>query len=388
MVTIISNILESLNKKHVQYFLDLFRIVSVVSVLVSLTGTFLLAIGYSFLYGYYFSGEDPGFYSILDIVSNPIPFNFYSVAIVSGLVTLSIVFLFSAILMVRKRKSHLIFGSILFFLVFHMCLSIFFVKGSDLIERVISFSIIWVIPIFITIMIFWSFRAPLRMGSSLSGALYGLYILVVIATIFELSDIYLQLLVPLCSFTLGILFTYFSREWVKYRVFRFVIVLPYSMLATAVCITFVEFLLDYSIKTIVRNWLLFGISAALTFAISLKKWQQNDLRTVDSSKSNFDNYLMHVAKIGKSTILATLSILIVVLGTLTPQLSMIGGQYIREFTTDGVRELQLIHDFDNKIEIRGNIVSIKEGVYYISNENWKLDIINVDQIIVESNSKR
>ncbi len=120
----------------------------------------------------------------------------------------------------------------------------------------------------------------------------------------------------------------------------------------------------------------------------LKKWKQIEVSNIDLTKSVIDNYIKNVTKVGKSTILATLSIMVVVLSTLTPHLSMIGGQYIREFTNDGVRELQLIRDFDNKISIKGNIVSIREGIYYISNESWELDIINGDKIIVESNSKR
>ena len=388
MNMIFNCIVELFKNRHIQSIVVLFKIVSVVSLLLSVVSTFLLAIGYSFLHGYYFSGENPGFYSIIDIISNPIPFNFFSVAIISGLVTLSVVFLFSVLLMVKKRKVHLILGAFLFFIVFHSCLSIFFVKGSDLLERVLSFSVIWTLPIFITIMIFWSMRAPLRFGSSLSGTLYGLYIIAVVSIIFELSDTYMQLLVPVCSFTLGILFTLFKIEWYKNILVRFLVVFPYSMFATASCITLVEFMVDFSIGNLLKISIFVGISIISAVVIALKKWKQNKARDIDLAKSVFDDYLKNAAEVGKATMLATLTIVVVVLSIVSPQVSMIGGQYIRSLTTDGIRELQIIRDFDNKVSIMGNVVSIKEGIYYISNENWKLDIIKGDNIVVENNTKR
>ncbi|GAB7057314.1 hypothetical protein JCM16163A_40620 [Paenibacillus sp. YK5] len=46
--------------------------------------------------------------------------------------------------------------------------------------------------------------------------------------------------------------------------------------------------------------------------------------------------------------------------------------------------MQVIKDYDKGITIKGNIISIKEGIYYISNEKWRLEIIKGDKVYVEN----
>ncbi|MBO9610360.1 MAG: hypothetical protein J7639_30655, partial [Paenibacillaceae bacterium] len=102
--------------------------------------------------------------------------------------------------------------------------------------------------------------------------------------------------------------------------------------------------------------------------------------------SAFESKLKIFEQTGKANILTTICIVVVVLGILAPNLSLIGGQYIRQFTMDeSSREIQIIRDYDKGITIQGNVISVKEGSYYISNKEWRLEIIKGDKIYVAKN---
>lgn len=176
LVPFITRVLNYTRLKHVQIILDVLRILSAASFLISIFGLFFFTLGYSFLYGYFLSGDVPAYQSILYIVTNPIPFNYYTVLIISSLLILSVIFIMSATYVVKNGVTHVKFSIIVFILIFHICLSIFFVNGSDLLNKIISFSVIWVVPLFISIMIYWAIRSPIRRGLSISGTLYGFFL--------------------------------------------------------------------------------------------------------------------------------------------------------------------------------------------------------------------
>jgi hypothetical protein len=387
----ISRIIRLSKNKYIQIYLDIFRILSVLSLTITFLGLFFYALSYSFLYGYYLSGITPSYYSILNIITNPIPFNRYTLIIVSFIICLTVVFLTSSVLVIKKGKWPTSVATIIFLVAFHFCLSIFFVNGNDLFDKSLSFLIIWSLPVYITIMIFWMIRTPIRVGVSLSGTIYGLFLTSLLVSIFNWSIITLQLLLPVGSFLVGILFTYSKTSWYHYYIVRFILIVPY----VAISSIFVIYLLQK------KNFFLFSInldilfclflSILLSLLLSIKKIKTKEIKHDDISstteKNKLDLYLLALDKAGKSTLLCMLSIFLIVSMVFIPHFSFTTGQYIRDFTFTSTdkRKLHIINDYEEKISIKGTIISIKDGVYYISNEDWELDVLKGDRITVRNN---
>jgi hypothetical protein len=384
VVSFITRVLNFMRQKHVQVILDVLRILSAASFLITVFGLFFFTLGYSFLYGYFLSGDSPEHLSILSIVTNPIPFNYYTVLITSTLLILSVIFVMSATYVVKNGVIHAKLSVTIFFLIFHVCLSIFFVNGSDLFDKIISFSVIWIVPLFISIMMYWTIRSPLRVALSFSGTLYGFYTILIFSQVFNWIDSVIQLVIPTGSFLLGILFTLMKKSWYKYYFFRFLLILPYTLSSLVLLGT----LVNYFYKLLQVNIIWFVIIAiVVTLIVSLRKIKIKEDKIQEENMPTLEFNLRLLEQAGKASILTTFCIVVVVLGIFAPNLSLIGGQYIREFTTDGVRELQVINDYDKGVTIKGNLISIREGNYYISNEKWKLEIIKGDKIYVKSNQE-
>ncbi|KQY84170.1 hypothetical protein ASD24_10335 [Paenibacillus sp. Root52] len=380
--------LDFIKRPHVQIFLDVFRILSVTSLILSLFGFFFYTVGYSFLYGYYISGNESSFVSTLNVITNPVPFNYYTVLIISSLLMISVIFLISAVFVYKKKKVHLSLATSVFILVFHVCLSTFFTNGQEIPNRALSFIIVWAVPIFITIMVFWMVKAPTRIGTSISGSLYGAIIPAVLFVFFDFQDILVQLILPLSTFLVGIIFTFLKEQWFKKYIFRFLIFFPYIFTGCIIIVIVIQNLLQFEINNTIRFVLLLS-SLLINIVISFRKIkiQQNDSTSGENEgKTKYEQYFKPLEEAGKASVIATITLVVVALGILTPYIAVIGGQYIRD-VSDSNRQLHIIQNDRGMILSKGTIISVKDGVYYISDENWKLTIVKGDNIIVVDSKK-
>lgn len=375
-------ITEFLKKDHVKLTLDIMRIISLVSLIITVLGFFFFVIGYSFLYGYYLSGDKPGYYSILSIITNPIPFNYYTVLAISALVLLGIIFVVSAFFVFKRRKwPEVLAGSILF-AIFHVCLSLFFVSGSDTQEKIVKFLIIWVVPVFVSIMIFWSLRTSLRFWTSMASSIYGMWVTLYLWHVFSIPDIYMQIFLPLVLFVAGLAATWTKRQWASLYVVRVLIILPY----TSIVVLLLSLLIPKPGPSEINIYLYVIVCILISSVLALIKPKKilEEVQKIDTK----EDYLKSIDKVSKASLLTVTTITVVVLGIFTPYLSLTGGQYIREFTGNENRKMEIIREFDGKVLIRGNVLSVKDGIYFISDENWELAIIKGDKIVVESMPKK
>ena len=72
--------------------LHIFKTISVVTIALSGSGLFLYILGYSFMFGYYFSSNIDNTPSLMELLINPIPFNYYSIASISSYLLLCVSF--------------------------------------------------------------------------------------------------------------------------------------------------------------------------------------------------------------------------------------------------------------------------------------------------------
>ncbi|MBB3112967.1 hypothetical protein FHS18_005069 [Paenibacillus phyllosphaerae] len=387
-VSLVSRLIDFFKNKHIKIVLDICRIISAVSFAVSVFGLIFYTIGYSFLYGYYFSGDLPGYYSILNIIVHPVPINFYTVSIISSLIIIIVVFLISSIFVIKQKNWGKSVPILIFLVAFHICLSVFFVNGEDIYEKSFSFIVVWSVPVFITIMIFWMIRTPFHPRLSISGTLYGLFVFVIFDLILKIQDIYAQLFLPVGSFLLGIIFTLLNKKWTEKYIFRAFLTFPIVELIVLIFMYLLKIIIEVKIDGKDMT-VLTCLAFLITLIISLKRYKESpEIPRVSSNSDNkkYTVLLNKLEQLGIPSIVSTVSIIILLLGILAPLLSLNAGQYIRVITTSSTREMQLIKNYDNSFSIKGNVVSIKEGNYYVSNEGWNLVIVKGDKIIVSDSN--
>ncbi|WP_379359031.1 MULTISPECIES: hypothetical protein [unclassified Paenibacillus] len=376
--------------EKIQRVLDIFRAISLFAFIGGAFSFYFFTLSFSFLYGYYFSGNEANTYqSLLSLSISPVVFNFHSLLIISLLIGLAVTYILSAASLVKKGGWQTRLSIVIFSIGFHISLSIFFVDGTDIGQKVLGFLIIWVVPVFISVMLFWSYRSLLSFGNGFSGAVYGIVIYSMIKVFFGNWSSLDQLLVPLTAFLTGTIFTYFQKSCYRYYLYRVIINWPYFFVAVYIMDT------TFASEKYLM-WLFIG-SIILAFVSGVWKPKLN-LNTLSVNQENSnegdgnqndklfrsEQYLNSLKEQGKAKILTSLSIIIIVVGTLTPSLASLGGQYIRDFTAEEPRKLQTIRDYKNNQTILGKVVVIKDGFYYISNQNWELEILNSDSAYVNN----
>ncbi len=129
----------------------------------------LYGIGYSFLYGFYFGGTLSNSPSLMEMFIFPVPFTFRSLIIVSIILVIGalfvIIFTISLLRVInsnapitgRSKEFLISFLFILCITVFlHTAITVFFVNGINMnTEKILSFGVIWITPIMMAMAIGW-----------------------------------------------------------------------------------------------------------------------------------------------------------------------------------------------------------------------------------------
>ncbi|KIV58370.1 hypothetical protein AM501_24900 [Aneurinibacillus migulanus] len=147
----------------------------IISVLVTTFITIMLfilyGIGYTFLYGFYFGGTTRQSPSLLETFIFPVPFEFNSVIIVGIILLIGVILfviftneirLFTGIsnekISSGKKKQfnkQNLFFTIVAFILFHFVLSLFFLSALDDADKIFSFIGVWIGPFIISVSIVW-----------------------------------------------------------------------------------------------------------------------------------------------------------------------------------------------------------------------------------------
>ncbi|MGG1515466.1 hypothetical protein ABE504_08630 [Paenibacillus oryzisoli] len=363
------------------------RIVGALSFIATSLGFFLYSLGYSFLFGYYFSGGVEGQVSLLRLLTNPVPFHKVSLLSVCVFLVLSIGFLVSIIFSLRNSnlKRLPIILTVLF--LFHICLTLFFIGGAGSLNNAILFLVIWSLPLFITILIFFTIRGISSLFATLSGVVFGICLLVIVETIFKI-DISEKgsnwLLFEFVLFGSGIVFSYFKPEK-NYTLAS--IFFPYIFLSTIFLGVLVQKLIGQPIFIKVWSIVLIAILIDISVLKLLDKkdtWKTKVVSfiRVDWRSSSKQEVPIQEIKKYKAIFTSLFFILLLTAGVFSIQASLIAGQYVRSFTPEHLLVRDEINDMTNKKNYIGVIVTEKDSNLFISDENWELAVVRSDSVTV------
>lgn len=363
-----------------QTILRIFSILSMVTTIITIGGLVFYTIGYSFLYGYYFSGSMESSISLIDLLINNIPFPTYSVIITSIAFTLAIV-LFIFILyslnlgikqLMRKGERE---GGIIRILVtligsfvFHMGLTTFFVGDfSSPSNTFIKFSFIWIGPFLLAIFIYFFTRYMKGIFSTLAGFLYGI-IGMAFLTVFMDNTPELSILL---IFVVGLIFSYFEHL-TRFFWYRSILFFPAIFI---IFLVFLQFIPSWKPCRIITFGITIFISILLGYFIGRKK----DITTSDLKQIQIKN-TTHRPKLGSLAILLTI-VFLSFLATTIPFLAQKTGIYFRESTPSKIRQT-IVYDNNNSID-NATLVAERENLYYISSKEWNLIILKTEFLKVE-----
>lgn len=397
-------------------------IASVITIFTSLF-FFFYALGYCFVYGYFLSGNIDNTPSLLSLSINPVPINFYSILIISVFLFLSSFTLCSMIFVPKEKK--LIVGIVMFFcLIFlHIALSIFFIPGSDIFQRAGSFVIIWILPILlaILILIFLTFMKDTFIFISsilyvwISWTIIDLFLkekinlILELSTLFENQSLFAVMLSLLTSFALTKILKKMNIQKYDY-LFHSAIIFPF------VCIAFLLFTFLFHLffdhffaEGILILFLVITVSLILPKIKKISLWlsknlehkhkletahastnkeeEQTDPPKQDDSNQKESKGLAN--KKEQERLVARLFMIFIpcallLFVALASFISLVTGNYVRTFSSENLRKIEIIEDYKNNIEIKGNLIKVEGNTYYISDLNWNLKILRSDSISVRT----
>lgn len=145
--------------------------IPIISIVIPLILHFLYGVGYMFLYGFYFGGTTNKSPSLLEMFVFPIPFEFYSVMIISIILVIGVILLiiitnqllriinfsstFSGLKGRTIYKMDQIFLFFVTFILFHISLSMIFLGGIEEFGRSMLFIMVWTGPFTIAMVAVW-----------------------------------------------------------------------------------------------------------------------------------------------------------------------------------------------------------------------------------------
>lgn len=363
-----------------QTILRIFSILSMVTTIITIGGLVFYTIGYSFLYGYYFSGSMDSSISLIDLLINNIPFPTYSVIITSIAFTLAIILfifiLYSLNLGIKQlmRKGERENGivrvlvTLIGSFIFHMGLTTFFVGDfSSPSNTFIKFSFIWIGPFLLAISIYFFTRYMKGIFSTLSGFLYGI-IGMAFLTVFVDNPPELSILL---IFIVALVLSYFEHL-IRFFWYRSILFFPAIFILFLV---FLQFIPSWKPSRIIIFSITIVISIVLGCFIGRKKHTtSNDLKQIQlKNKTN-------QPKFGSLAILLTI-VFLSFLATTIPFLAQKTGIYFRESTPSKTRQT-IVYDNNNYID-NATLVAERENLYYISSKDWNLIILKTEFLKVE-----
>ncbi|MGM0710952.1 hypothetical protein [Brevibacillus parabrevis] len=380
-IPIMKSLIEIMKNDRIQFYLNIIRIISAVSALITFLGFALYSLGYSFLYGFYFGGENSYKNSLIELFLFPVPFNYYSVFLISSVIIVGIVFfwlLYKLFVGVRADNKltnvATIFLMLVTFAMFHITLSELFVPGEiDFLEKSKSFILIWVVPFLLAVTLPGLFLMMTRPLEGVSGALYGIILTVILGKVYDME---LTTIVLLPAFLFALIVSLLARKWRENKIYNIVILLPYSTCCTMIVYTlFIAEKIPLSILILCILFSLVVSYIAATYLVNLRK--KKTFPDIILSESPLQ-VMVDIYKLNK--IYFYVILIVFAFGTLiiSPIFTANVGHYVRTYMSK--YSFVQITDIRNKDSFVGNVVAEKNGVIYISDNNWELRMMNAQDI--------
>lgn len=386
LLSIIDYLKKTFNHPLTRLILRCLSLLSIISSAVTLGGFLIYTIGYSFLYGYYFSGDAKSEVSLIDLLIRNVPFSFYTIMVTSVIFLLVVAaFVTSLNIIVQSSRQIFIKGereqglikllmTIIFFMVFHIAVTAFFVGGlPSPTNHNAQFGYIWVGPFLLAIFIFCLNRYFKGLYSSLSGLLYG-FITIILWSVFnhkEISGITVLSLIPV-----AVIFS-FLEQFIRFTFYRAILWFP-LMLTLVSLLTILPLVPDP--RSILGWTTIILLSILLSILLAFRFGNPKRKRVSPNGPSNINGSNQSNQKWSGS---GKLYLFIAITGmsffsSCIPSLSALTGTYFRMLNPE-LRRATIVYDGGKTIS-NAALVAKKEDTYYISGPDWNLIILKADQL--------
>lgn len=357
-----------------------------------LLGFAFYTLAYVFFYGYYFSGKSDNIQSILQVMINPVPFNFKSL-IVLGIFFVLIVFIFvfmtiKLIDSITKATKFYIISDMIFFIILFIFLNMFFTivfVGQP--DFKVEYFKVWLFPMYIIVflaficaskvenlfygfigsinimvlLVFWDIIFKLNMNTNMHTYICltsGLF-LPIILVLSNFKDIIININVSI--FLYSIIASYFnlSNIWG----FKSEIILIFSVV------------ISVSSRGLIRKYKMkYCSKKRRTYGKKYKKSEYKFFIMINLVISRFKYILIPISILG---IITYTYYIVYFLGyAMSNNLSQFSYDEITYYSNGNKK-------YKNNYEtIKGIVVSHKDNVYYISNQDKEL--ITIKNFIVKT----
>lgn len=370
------------NLKQISTFNDLLRnktnLIPLLATFLTLVGFFIYMLGYSFLYGFYFGKAQEVPTSIFELIIAAVPFNFYTVTVMGVFVLLLYSFLASLIIFIIKPSSRFktwktklrkIIAVCAIIFTAHISISIvFFGEFKNNLSQIVEMGIFfWVVFFYFLVFAIWVTKSSKRPSAGISGLLYSFIILLLMSQYSEIQrDFQVAIFIFIC-FPIGIVLAKFNKN---------VILIYYPYLAM-ILLLISRKLIGMNINISIILSLLMAL--LLTILLGSVKHILIHLYILLKSKFQRNSSVLEIIVdtnhkvIWRVTFPVILMMLILAVTTIIPYTSFITGKIIRSMIPE--RTLQVIEYSNGINSICGELVTYKDGVFYISNTKWELVIL-------------
>lgn len=370
-----------------------------------LTGIFtystylMYSLGYSFVYGFYF-GAQAKYEGIYNMLTNPIPFNFYSILLVGLFLVSCTIYLGFIIYTFWKQKQYPF--SVILFITIHIFITIFFtgLNNDEILNNALTLLYIWLMPFALLILLSLLYVAVNRFLIFLASILLYFYInlflemtnhialLKIIHIIFEPLGLFL---LPISLF-IFLNFLLRKNKYIAKLIFLWMFLYLVVILANKFIIKFLfsiptsngmYILLTCSLtlllsKIIFKIFPKFPYYAEFLINFGVHVFNKKTPQTPEENKFIKKNYLVI------ATIFLIVSVFLI-LTTFIPKLATDTGSYISDALqkNNSIKlPIQEILVDQSETPIIGHVVAEKNGILYVSSQSKQLIIIKDDTYLI------
>ncbi|MED1381965.1 hypothetical protein [Bacillus mycoides] len=388
---------------------------------------------YSFLYGYYFSGEEIFHNSNFNIVSNLVPFSIQTLTVTSIFFICSYYIISASIPLIRKNKEKkgaivILFVLIIFLL--NLAITMFFANEITF-NSVLSFSLIWLFILGIICYLYTIIIAGEYPVIMIKGVMFQFVLLPLFAKILSVMKVleenrFLELstilFIPSLFMTM-IIFRYCHKtfsHWHNKKWFHFISKLPLSIIISILVwlnlvgnkvlsfskiTTLILMLLTVYIVIVITVMLAKILVEMLKSLVKLVKEKRNKTKKAenDNSENRIEEieaekpeqikeksaekkgvtykviFLFYSILSNKADSVSKLGIGLILLFSfvLLPRISLLSGQSIRMINQAYEKPIEIIYvnQSGKESNLIGNYYIENNSTLYISNRHWDLEVI-------------
>lgn len=350
---------------------------------------------YSFLYGYYFGGDAQNSFSNFELIRIFVPFDLNTILFTYLIIGLSTTLISYSLHLIISKDTLVIIGLLILSVVFHIILTGFF-TNDFIIINILKFSVIWIFPLFISILILLFIRGVNNIYKLSSGALFGFTFYVLILLFLDnLNQNTSESLVILSISIFSVIFTYIPLN--KFTNILFVFPYTFLLLLLAIPQLHITFFENFHLSFKLISLALVSVPISIFISWIFKKFisfnkateipalqkANNANNSLGETVLDIINQFLNPNTHKKATVF--LLIFILAIFVLIPRVAASTAKVIREFTPNSelqFSKIQILTPSGTIETINGIVVAEKNNTLYISNKDWELQQVKTDQYYV------